>query len=779
MVQAYWKGLARLLFAMTPYNQSSASHGPAAINILDVLRGILRRKLFIAGLTLAAFGLGLGLVKVLKPIYTSEAQILIQNLETPFDRFQSAENSRGDTVDDRMVASQMSVIRSDDLGRRVIAALGLENDPEFNPLIRGIGTFGRIRIALGFGSDPALKTPEQRALDHYASELSVFQLPQSNVIGIKYSSSNPETAAKVANTLAETYVMWTREAQSQPTERARVWLAAQIEALRRKLAQSEEAVERFRAEAGLLQGTTATLGEQEISELNSQITVARASAVEARARADAIRDMLASRGNVETAADVLTSAVVQRLKEQRAEAVRRMAELSATYLDSHPRMVAVKTEIANIDRQIRAEALKVVASLDEQASVAEARQKSLEASLAELKKKESTANLDDVRLKALEREVAADRALLETMLSRYAEASARQERSAQPGLGVIIQSAAVSAAPSFPKPGPMVLLITLAGFSFALGLAFLMELMRAATGVSDMPERVTDEAVAGSDPPSGPHARPAASQVTLGPTSHPQSSAPPLAVTPQQSATTWQPPPAPEVRQYLTVWPRIVPHGDMAGITSVSEVAAAARCMAEWASALRRDHGIRRVGITSVGGGTADSPVAALAMARSLALTGHRAVLVDVARMGAFLGGLCGVPQGPGLSDLVSGKVDFTKVIARDLRSTVHVLRFGLDHSDDAARLIRERLGAVLDALAKSYDYCIVHLGEATDETPIHLHKCEAALILAPATQLVEATKAVQTLLSTGLSAAQHVLIGAPLQPAEVDDRVQPMTVAG
>ena len=73
-------------------------------------------------------------------------------------------------------------------------------------------------------------------------------------------------------------------------------------------------------------------------------------------------------------------------------------------------MVAARAEIANIDRQIRAEALKIVSSLDEQARVAESRQKSLEASLEKLKTQESTANLDDVKLKALERNAAADRA---------------------------------------------------------------------------------------------------------------------------------------------------------------------------------------------------------------------------------------------------------------------------------------------------------------------------------------------------------------------------------
>jgi len=75
------------------------------------------------------------------------------------------------------------------------------------------------------------------------------------------------------------------------------------------------------------------------------------------------------------------------------------------------------------------------------------------------------------------------------MLSRYAEASARQDQAAQPGLARIIQSAAVPASPSFPKRGPMVLLITLAGLALGLGLAFLIEIMAAARRLSEKAAR--------------------------------------------------------------------------------------------------------------------------------------------------------------------------------------------------------------------------------------------------------------------------------------------------
>ncbi|MCB1378243.1 MAG: hypothetical protein KDK89_07745 [Alphaproteobacteria bacterium] len=729
---------------------------PVAINVMDVLRGVVRRKVMIGGLTLIALGAGLAIVNYLKPIYSTEAQVLIQNLETPFDRVQAQDNQRADGVDDRVVASQMAVLKSEDLGRRVVAALGLENNPEFNSLLRGMGSVGKIKLTLGFGVDPRLKAPEQRALDHYIDKLSVYQQPNSNVIAIKYSSSDPKTAAQVANTLAEIYITWTRESQSQPTERAREWLSGQIDDLRKKLARSEEAVERFRAQAGLLQGTTSKLGTQEISELNSQITVAKTASSDARARAEAIRALLQSRGSVESSSDVLASPAVQRLKEQRSEAVRRLAELSAIYLPNHPRMIGAQSELQSLDRQIRAEALKVVTSLEDQARVAEAREKSLLASLDLLKSEESSANLDDVKLKALERDAAADRVLLETLLSRYAEASTRQDLSAQPGLARIIQSAGVPAGPSFPKRGPMVVMITLAGFSFAIGLAFLAELMKASSRLGGVSQEAEDER-AEPEMVATAAVHPAAATLVVAPLA----SSPAAPSQPVQAA--WQPPPMPPVITALSTLPRIISLTDAATAMQSEPIAKPARDLVTWASTLARDGGIARIGLTSIGGTKGETSIAAIMLARGIAADGRRTVVADLASAGSWLESLCGVPKGPGLAELVAGRADFTKVIGRDAKSTVHLLRYGQDRSEQSLALILERAEAVFGALAQSYEAVIVNLGEAMPHTPVLLHKCQAALILAPDAKAEDAASAVQVLLATGLKAAGLVLIGQPL----------------
>jgi polysaccharide biosynthesis transport protein len=738
---------------------------PAAINILDVLRGMRKRRLLIGGMTLLAMSTAFGLVTVVKPVYTTEAQVLVGNLETPFDRVQGNITAVSATaVDDREIASQIAVLKSDDLGRRVVAALKLADDPHYNVMLKGLGWLTTIKMKLGFANDPRLMSPEQRALDTYNAGLIVYPIPISNVIAIKVSSADPAMTAKVANTLAETYVNFTRESTAEPTERARRWLSQQIDSLRGKVAASDAAVEQFRTQAGLLQGAASTLGSQQLSELNSQITLAEAAKTDARSRADSIRSLLASKGSVDASADVLASVVIQSLKQQQTDAMKMVAELSAVYLPSHPKMIAAQKQLDNINRRIRSEALKIVDGLQEQADIAEAREASLRKSLDQLKNQASGSNLDDVKLKALEREAQANRALLETMLARYAEATARLDPGAQPGFARVIETADVPAAPSFPKTGPMVLLITIAGLGMGLGLAFLLEMMAAAARLNNRLLRAIpaedrtpqDETAAESPPPDKPEQAAAVTPVATGEV------VPATTADEHTPAAVAQLQPTPVPEPALAVLPAARnPHAGPA--------AGAVAPIVSWFMAETPAHGAASLAITSLGGGPGDTSVAAVGLARALAARERRVIIVDLSGGGSWLQQLCGAADGPGLADLVTGAADFTKVIIRDSHSSVHLLRFGADHSDRARGQVRERLTAVLAALARSYETIVVHLGEAGAETPAMVRLCGAAVVLAPATRLSDVTVALAALRRSGFRAGRHVLIGPPSVEAASD----------
>ena len=731
----------------------------STINLLDVVRGMGRRKLVILVFTLVALCAGLMIVKFLKPTYSTEAQILIENLASPFDRTQSPDPQQPDPVDDRVIKSQMSVLKSQDVALRVVTSLNLQDRPEFDSLKqKGVGKIKQLLLNFGFGVDPRLQTPQQRALDRLTGGLAVYQIPDSNVVAVKYSSTDPRTAAEVANALVKIYVASTAETNSQPTTRARDWIAGQIEDLRRKVAASDASIEEFRSQAGLLQGENSTLGTQELSELNTQITLAEAARTEAEERAKSIKNVLATKGTVVGSTDVLNSTIVQSLREQQVASARRVAELSATYLPSHPKMIAAQNDLRNIDRQIRGEALKLVDSLDQQARIAEAREKSLRARLEEMKGRESTANLASVKLKALERESAADKALLESLLLRYADASARQDLSTQPGMARIIQHAAIPTSPSFPKPGPLVLLITLAGLAFSLGLSFLMEIMAAAN-------RLGLPAANNAPQPSEPQ-KPAA----FAESSAPQiQDAPPLRHFPEAPSLA-----ANSIQAFAAFPSATSPEGNLELLRDVDNqdrhgLHAASRQVADWALKLQRMAALRRLAITGMGGGAGDSSMATVAIARAIAAKGARVVVIDLATEGSSIDMLFGLPAGPGFVDLLAGSTDFTKVIARDPLSNAHLLRFGTERNEATLSLMDQRTEAVLNALGNIYDVVIIHAGETSGRTTLLLIKCQAALLLAPRLRQGDVAKTAKSLLVSGLAEVQFVR----LEPATTgNDRI-------
>ncbi|MGE3872286.1 MAG: exopolysaccharide transport family protein [Parvibaculaceae bacterium] len=729
----------------------------ASVDMMELLRGIWRRKFFILLVTLLLGGAASFFVLRETPSYTVEAQVLVDNLETPFSRAAPGEGSDSrPAFDDRDILSQVSVLSSRDLGDRVLKELGLVGKGEFNPVRNGVGKVGRILIALGFRDNPLNKSLEERAYDRYRGALNVFQIPQSKVITIRYYALDPKIAADVANKLAEIYVTSTREAQSEPTGRARDWLAEQIDVLRKKVADSESAAEEFRAQAGLLRGTQATLGTQELSELNSQITVAEAARTEAQARAKSIRSMLDDRGSVEVSTDVLNSPFIQRLREQQIALQRSMAELSVTYLPNHPKMVTARNELAKIDQQIRNEAMKVVAGLEDQARVAATREASLRASLNAAKAKASTTNLDEVKLRALERDAAANRSLLESFLNRYTDASTRQEITAQPGFARIIQRAVPPANPSYPKTGPTIILAILAGLTLGLGLAFLAEVLRMAGGARSAAPAVAPEPEIKAVP-----VLPAPVIDTIVPRE-------PIQSVPATAQSGGFSPPG---TQPLMI--EIPETSDIAAATSHAnqplhdpsgDYAVAVGRMVSWLNNIRQSLGVQKLAVLTIGDAGPDGATASVAMARIIAAQGIGTLVIDAEEARSSIHTIAGVEPGPGLSDILADEATIDTAVQRDSGSLAHVLRFGTKPGVLTDLANNPRFDALIDAFAQVYPVIIIHCGK-TSWPPV-IRKSHAALLMAPGTRILDAARLIESWRQSGLRAVQFVRIGLPVRRA-------------
>ena len=206
------------------------------IDVRALGRALWRAKGWILGLAVGAGAVTFIVLSMLRPLYTSEARILIGGDDSTLTQR---------ALDAQAVQSQVQAITSRDLAVEVIKALDLTNNPAFAE-DAGASPVGRLLrgVGLGRGSE---RSEEDKAANTFAEQLSVFPLAKSSVVAIDYTSGDSGLAAQIANKLADAYIAWQRQAALEQTKDATAWLNAQIEVLRPKVAEAEAAVEQFKA----------------------------------------------------------------------------------------------------------------------------------------------------------------------------------------------------------------------------------------------------------------------------------------------------------------------------------------------------------------------------------------------------------------------------------------------------------------------------------------------------------------------------------------------------
>lgn len=654
-------------------------------------RTLVRKKWWILGPAIAVAALTFVGVNLVTPKYKSEARIIIEGRENVFLRPEAEKGAmeRDRTVDPEAVTSQVQLALSRDVARQVIKELKLGERPEFDSALRGVSL---IRYSLGFlglAKDPLSMTPEERVLEAYYERLTVFPVDKSRVISIEFQSSDPEFAAKVANTVADTYLAIQQSARRDQTRAANRWLSGEIDVLRKQVAEAEAKVEDFRARTNPVGTNGMTLSSQTLGESNRELAAARSQKADLESKARVIRELIKRGGPLESS-EVLNSERIRRLNEQRVATRAQLAEQSSTLLDNHPRIKELKAQLGEIDRQVRDEAQSVARSLEIDAKIAGDRLESMQSSLDQLKRQAASNSGDDVQLRALDRQAKALRDLLDSYLAKNTEATARDSLGAVPSDARIISRAAVSNTPYFPKKLPIVLIATLATLFISAGFVTTGELLggNVYRGVPVAEplvlERRLDEA-------------PAAVVAPIEPVEPPELDAP----APKRS---WLP-------SFALGRKRAAEPDAEEAVPAAAVAAEPARqgglSIADLAQGVRDAGDVgKRVAVVGAAAGIGTT-MTAVALARDLA-SDRRVVLVDLALDRPKLATITPDPRMPGIADLVRGTASFGQIIARDRHSRAQVIPAGRAGMAAADVIGSERLKIAIDALTRSYDHVII-----------------------------------------------------------------------
>ncbi len=416
---------------------------PEEMELVPLLRSVWRRKLLVAATIFLVTLIATVVAFQLTPRYSASVKLLVGTPEAKIVDIEAVLSGLGS--DQAAVESEVQVLASRSLAGKVAEKLELDRDPEFNARLRPPSLLSILdplrwlpegwRTALLGGNVDAIPPTQEEIEERIRADvITALQAAvgvrvegRSRVINVSATSEQPKTAAAIANTLSDLYLVDQLEAKFEATKRATDWLNDRVQQLRGQVAASEGAVEEYRRRTGLTRSKDTTVTEQQISEINTQLILARTQTAEAGARLTQISSLVESAAGVDSAAEVLASPLIQRLRERESDVARRVAEMSTEFGKRHPKMINIKAELEDIRAKIEVEVAKVVRGLKNELEVAHTRERTLERNLEQLKRESERIKSSEGELRVLEREAAADRALFDTFLARLKETGQQHE----------------------------------------------------------------------------------------------------------------------------------------------------------------------------------------------------------------------------------------------------------------------------------------------------------------------------------------------------------------
>lgn len=310
-------------------------------------------------------------------------------------------------------------------------------------------------------------------LDRFLARLSIEAEEDSRLIRIGFTSADPAKAALIANRIVDEYIESRLETKTEGARRAAQWLEARLAELGETVRSLEQSVERQRTDTGV---TSVDIVSQRLSQLNSQLVDAQAATASAAARHEQVRAVLERGDELDALPAVIASSAIQALRTRNSELVGTLSELQTVYGARHPRIIAVRAEITEVERRLSREINNVLAGLRNEVEGAEIREAAIRRDLnvvteemARLKKSE--ASIGQLALRSQ-----TNQDLYQNLLERYTEAVALRDNQ-QPDARVI-SPAQMPLEPSYPNFPRVIVLSFVGSASLALLLLVITERLR-------------------------------------------------------------------------------------------------------------------------------------------------------------------------------------------------------------------------------------------------------------------------------------------------------------
>jgi succinoglycan biosynthesis transport protein ExoP len=437
------------------------------------ITSIVRRQLPVFLILIpCATTLGLLYLLTTPSSYTAVAKMVIDTRKVP--AFQQ-QQEKGDMtpIDTAAVATQVEILMSENVSLAVIKDLKLTEDPEFvHPSAGLIGAIFNL-ISSTFDSGPSESQLQRRTLATFEARRTISHVPLTYVMEISFRSLDSGKAARIANAISDAYIIDQLEAKYQSTRRATAWLRDRIKSLRGDASAGEQALVEFKQNNNIIESGGMLMNEQQMSEVTSQLILARAATAEAKARLDRIQQVMSQDIPNASLTDALKSEVIIKLRQQYLELAGRESILSKKYGPDHLAAITLRNQMLELRRNIADEMGKIAESYKSDYEMSLTRETSIQKSLDSAVADSRITNQAQVKRRELESNAHAARTMYENFLQRYMEAV--QQQSFPISEARLITPAAPPSTRSHPNTLIVLAVTAAGGMMVAFGAAALRE----------------------------------------------------------------------------------------------------------------------------------------------------------------------------------------------------------------------------------------------------------------------------------------------------------------
>jgi capsular exopolysaccharide synthesis family protein len=334
-------------------------------DLLEYWRVVKKRRATILTVLFVVFSIVVLATFKQKPVYEARALIEIQKENPDIPTLQ--ELFQIESVSDAYIETQNRILKSENLARRVVSQLRLNELEEFNPHVDSGNAPHREASSLQqFGNSvntaAGVETSDE-VLRKFEDRLVVEPVKRSRLIEVTFESTDPKLAAQVVNTLSSAYIQQNLEARWAASQKASEWLSQQLLELKGKLEKSEDQLQQYARDNGLLfletdKGTTENIVVQRLRELQKELTKAQADRYEKESQ-----QRLLDKGDLSSIPGVFDSKLMQDLTEKLAELKRERSRLTSSFNPEYPRVKEIQSQIDESESILAAERQRAAARI--------------------------------------------------------------------------------------------------------------------------------------------------------------------------------------------------------------------------------------------------------------------------------------------------------------------------------------------------------------------------------------------------------------------------------